>query len=180
MTGPLTYAPTPPLDRVHVVWQGHEFELTIPARYTLRGFCVLLGQSAIAVIFGIIALNPQSDLHGLIRAGFAFPGFLCGWAAVTTIRRARTWATLTLRKGRMEVAVPALFGWTIRRYLFSTFKEAVVDRPRSRRQHGRWLVLRRYSGKVVELLEDDVYRTTDLEEAASILRQAINVNSARA
>jgi hypothetical protein len=158
---------------VEVVWQGDEFEITIPPRFTLRGFVFLLILTTVALVCWFLAFDPRSDLGVIKRVAPTLVGTAAAVGAIMLMRQCRTWTRLILRKGRLECSVPSLRGERVTRYLFSSFADASVGKTKSKRDRGSYLLLHRRSGDVEQVLENSVYRVADLEIVAAAIREAI-------
>jgi len=169
----LTYAPMPPPDRVDVVWQGNEFDITIPPRFTLRGIFLLLVIGLCAAVCCHLAFNPMAHTPPLARGVAGVCGVASALLGVAALRQARTWTRLSLCKGRLECSIPSLRGFEVKRFVFSSFVDASVGPSQSQRDHGTYLLMRRHSGEVEQVLENVVYRVSDLEIVAAAIREAI-------
>src|SRR5438128_6095025 len=120
MAQALPYAPTPPIDRVETVWQGDEFDITLPPHVTLRALMLLVGLTTVTLFCWFHAIVPgaiQVSGGRFHDAGavmmrlflFAFGAVPAGWI-VTIFRQMRTWARITLRREFLIFEVPALRG----------------------------------------------------------------------
>jgi hypothetical protein len=179
----LSYPPTPPRDRVGVVWEGDEVDITLPPRMTARTFAGLLILAAVAVVCFACALRPDATAsfaessirftdEVLGRASAAIMGAAAVIGLAGVIRGARTWTRLAVHGGELVCTVPTLAGTRLSRYPFAEVIDATVGQPED---HGGewWLFLHRRGGRSCSLLENTVYRLEDLRQVAAILRDAI-------
>jgi len=170
----LPYAPTPPRDRAEVVWQGEEFDITIPPRITHRGILVFLLVCTAAVGAFHIALSPGGRLPMIARLGALAPGVLVVLLLVATFRQLRTWTRLSLRKGYLECSTPAMKGFATRRFWLVTLRDASVGHLQRGGDTGEMCLLLHHSdGETSALLDDTIYREADLRLAADAIRRAI-------
>jgi hypothetical protein len=180
----LSYPPVPPSDRVDVVWQGDEFDITIPPRITLRGFVFMLLLTTVAAVCLALAIHPVGAAR-LVGQKLHRDGGLAGQltsaavgtaAAVlvfATLRQFRTWTHVMLRKGTLIFKVPSLISTRVTRVHLGSLATATVG-PWKAKPHGfRYLLLHRRNGGVEMLLESGVYAVSDLEIVAAAMREAI-------
>ena len=170
----LPYAPTPPHDRAEVIWQGEEFDITIPPRITHRGIVVFLLVCMAAVGAFHVALSPAGRLPMIARLGALVPGMFIAVLLVVTLRQFRTWTRLSSRKGYLECSTPGLKGFAVRRFELVTLRDASVGRLQQGRDTGEvCLLLHHSNGQISALLDNTIYREADLRLAADAIRRAV-------
>jgi hypothetical protein len=85
------------------------------------------------------------------------------------------WTRVTLRDGLLIFESPAMRGARVKRYRFNVYDDAFVGRVLSKRDRGRYLILRRrISGQLEPTLENLNHCVGDLEIVAATLREAMS------
>jgi hypothetical protein len=186
MPDALTYASPPPPDRVEVVWQGDELDITVPARPTPRAIMTMTVLVAATLVLWLLAIRGSlgipgggairivGDIAGRVLA-LIFGVFSFAWA-LTLLRQCRTWSSITLRSIYLIVRAPGVPGVRAshtRRVRFDTLTDVTVGRVTSKRDKGTYLLLHRASGPPEPVLENLTHRVGDLRIVAAALREAI-------
>jgi hypothetical protein len=179
----LSYAPMPPPDRVHVVWQGNDLDITVPSRPTVRGITTITALVAITLLLWLLAIRGSVGVPGggamRLAGGLAgrasaliFGVVTFGWALML-LRQCRTWTRIALCGSSLTFKAPSLRGMRVWRVRFDTITDVSVGRVTSKRDKGTYLLLHRHSGAREPALENLTHRVGDLAIVAAALREAL-------
>ena len=177
MSESLTYAPTPPRDRVEVVWQGDDLDITLPPRATARTVAIMVAMSLAATYLCYSAVSDTIRWGLSPRLFFAvmhvlFGAFFALWV-LAIWGQGRSWVRVTLRGELLTFEVPKLLKTTAEEYPFHDIANVSVGPIPAKRDSGIYLRLHRVGGAIDAALENLCHSTGDLEIVAAALREAI-------
>ena len=183
----LGYAPTPPADRPHLVRQGDDFTLTLPPRVGWRTAAYLAMLALIVALLVAAAVWPpgvtrigSTTFYGegswmdLRRVLCALCGLVLAAAALRSVRLCRTWTVIEVHGDVLLCTTPGAFKAAVtERHELAALRDArVVEEDGS-----TGLELEpRLGGHTKTLVGDTMgalYRRSDLEFAAGVIREAI-------